>query len=530
MNKMKVVKIIIVILFLGLVSYILYKLLKPKHGSKPKPKPKPLNIIQLPPYMKPDDNIHASLRRYFIALYPQNKLALINKGISIENMSKIDLLNLYQSLICFYNPGIVNNNSKSISDTIPATFGNNLDMSLTKKTIDNLTEELNLIFGGKLRQYSPNWSLDSKTKEQMIEKNLNNVMPNIGCETKMTPPGVSVLFDNTIDKCLRFQIKNTYPVCNGGGYEKGFPYRWSGMLPIVSPVWVGSYARMGGFPDFSLFEGYTAPGESGIPIECQGGNLGRLPIELTENLLYGSTPIKLPVTFSDGEKPSITNNFWWDFGFNPTKNTILPSAALNTSSDANAPRMVCLPYSECNDQGNCEAKLNKNKYINSSWYCNDTNFVPTDYTDPISGTVSPDMGGCCNVNTCQTTGGNNYPCDNVTISPEDKRASTFYDVFSNVNNYGYPEIGDSIKEVMKYKGYSRKSGDMFENYQNLSKPTLQQFIWGTFKNINKDLKVNEFSDAETYVKNNQKWYWPLKGYGIWINQVHAVHLLMLPGS
>lgn len=527
-NWKKVAIIALIVLLLALGIWMILKIYK-SSGDNPSGDPG-----DKPPFPKPSDDVHAFLRVYFAALYPRNINSIVDGGVSIENLSKSELMDLYQSLICFYNPCIVNNNNKPVSDVIPATFGYNVDNSLEQKDIDNYVKQLDLIFGGKLRQYGANWSLDPKTKKSITDSNKNGVMPTVDCSV-YNPSGVTVMIDNTIDKCIRylpFGIKNTYPACISGGYRKGFPYRWSGLLPIVTPMWIASYTKMGGFPDFSMFEGYTAPGEAGVPVECQGGKLGRLHVDMTENLLYGGDPLKLPVVFNNKERPSIDGNFWWDFGFDPTTNTSLSQSVTKTGSDKNAPRNVCLPFSECSN-GKCQPKISDNEYLNVSWYCNDVKqenspFSPSNYTDPVTGTPVDDH-SCCDAKSC--SGGNNYfnfPCTQVTISDSDTRASPFYNMFTDEKTYGYPNIGDSIKSSMNYKGFAIKSGDMYENFENFEQytttPQKQSFEWGVYPSISMKLEAEQFSSGGTYIMENLRWYWPVKGYGIWtyLGTTHCV--------
>lgn len=518
-NWKKIIIISIIVLLLGLGIWLIIKLTTNSGGGSD-----PANVVDTPPYPYPSDNVHSFLRIYFAALYPRNINALSNDGVCIENLSKQELLDLYQSLVCFYNPCIRIDNNNPVTDVIPATFGYNVDQSLTQKDIDKYKQQLDLIFGGKLRQYGANWSLDSQSKKSITNNNKNGLMPNTDCPTNYNPPGVTNLYDNTIDKCIRylpFGIKNTYPVCNGGGYSKGFPYRWSGMLPIVSPIWIASFVKMGGFPDYSMFEGYTAPGEAGVPVECQGGKLGRLHVDMTENLLYGGDPMKLPVVFDDNKKPSIDGNFWWDFGFDPTANNLLATSVTNTNKDKNAPRNVCLPFSDCTKNGKCVPKLDSKDYLNVSWYCNDVDFSPSNYKDPVTG-KPVDSYSCCDVKTCTGNDYSNFPCNSVTISSNDNRASSFYDVFSDEKTYGYPNIGESVKSAMNYKGYSIKSADMYEGYQET--PKQQDFKWGEFPSISMKLEAKQFSQGGTYILENLRWYWPLKGYGIWtyLGTTHCV--------
>ena len=490
-----------------------------------------VDVIELPPYPKPEDNVHATLRGYFIALYPRNKLALGYNGQSIEKLSKQNLLDLYQSLICFYNPGIMNNNQTTVSDTIPSTFGDNQDNSLSQQDIDKFLKQLNLIFGGNLRQYAPNWALDSNLKKMIVDKNRNGVMPTSdGCNVYV-PAGVTNLYDNSIDRCLRYLpqgIKTAYPACNGGGYATGFPYRWGGMIPVVSPMWIGSYTRMGGFPSFSLCEGYTAPGECGVPTECQGGQLGRLHVDMTDNLVYGGDPLKLPVVFPDGKRPTIQDNFWWDFGFDPTQNsTLAASAATNIWGDKNAPRQVCLPFSDCSS-GTCDPKLSSTDYINTGRGCDNVQqgsgaFSATDYTDSITGKPQS-QSSCCSTQECAVGNYNNFPCQEVNVSSQDKKASPFFDIFSSQGDYGYPNIGGGIKAAMNYKGYALKSGDIREDYNFGGPPVQQNFQWSEFQNIKRALNADDFGDVSVYVETDVRWYWPLKGYGVWtyLGTTHGV--------
>jgi hypothetical protein len=201
---------------------------------------------------------------------------------------------------------------------------------------------------------------------------------------------------------------------------------------------------------------------------------------------------------------------------------------------------ACLPL------GN---KLNQDKYIKTAYVCDMSNAPAqsaVNFNKPIVG-KSTDNNDCCSLPDCAKPpppgGWNNHKCSQMSLNPNEKHAQPFIDIYSDPKKHGYLNNADAIKTAMKnispspgnYSGYASKNNVSFiENYSlgatpssselTLQYPTrnISHLLLANLTNTNPD--PNPWADVSTSVLPGVRWYWPVKGYGIFtfLGNTHAV--------